>query len=106
MNNRKPGDLIRTMRQRHEDRAALAQPFPVPTAEMLARAADALWGKQLVQELADVIGDNPRTAEVFTQFIASYPVSAVVTFAITYGYQLRRQVELQEAEASPIKLLT
>jgi hypothetical protein len=73
---------------------------------MLARAADALWGKELEQALADVIGDNPRTSQVFTQFIERYPVTAVVTFAITYGYQLRRQVELQEAEASPIKLLT
>lgn len=68
-----------------------------PASDALAKAASSLWGKPLHQPLADAIGAEPHTAKVFTQFIEQFPVTAVVTFAITYGYMLRKKIEEREA---------
>lgn len=68
--------------------------------DQIREAANSLWGKPLDSTTADSIGGTERCAQAMRQFLETYPVTAAMTFAMTFGYQLRLEVEKREREAA------
>lgn len=90
---RKP--IIDIMRERHDQHTNPAA-FPSPTPDDILRAVEVMWGKEMDQATADAIGGTEKCAQAMRQFLEGYPVTAAMTFAMTFGYMIRVQVERQE----------
>lgn len=69
--------------------------FPSPSPRDIRLAAEAMWKKPLDQATADAIGGDPKCVLALKQLLERYPVTAAMAFAVTFGYQLRVQVEKQ-----------